>query len=172
MHCWTVMHSASLLVAAPAEQSLNAAFRQKLLVSACLPSLQPSVNFPYTLQEQLHRRQHLLLQQGDLLFGIGIVDPAVLNRQASAEQQQPLQGLLASRNQAAGIVGVEVQGGARHRSSAWGAGNRTCPLPPRRQGLAGGDRSARLAGLGVTPGGQLAAPLPRGGQCRDPEPSP
>lgn len=58
----------------PTEHSLHAAFLQHLL------GLQPSDNLPNTLQKKLHRRQHLLLQQGDLFFGVGIVDPAALHR--------------------------------------------------------------------------------------------
>jgi hypothetical protein len=34
----------------------------------------------------------------------------------------------------------------------------------------GGERFGRFA-VGIVPGGQLATPLPRGGECRGPEPS-
>lgn len=79
--------------------------------SACATSCSASIP-PLTLQKQLHRRQHhLLLQERDLLLGVGIVNSAARQRLASAEQKQALQDLLAGCNQATGITCVAVHCG-------------------------------------------------------------
>ena len=85
----------------------------QLLDSVSLCNLLLGVNPPpLTLQKQLHRRQHhLLLQERDLLLGVGIVNSAARQRLASAEQKQALQDLLAGCNQATGITCVAVHCG-------------------------------------------------------------
>jgi hypothetical protein len=54
---------------------------------------QPLIQLIHPRQTLLDRRDHLLLQQGDLLFSVGLLDPGAAQRQPPPQQQDPLNRL-------------------------------------------------------------------------------
>ena len=135
--------------------------------------LQDRIDLIDALQALLHRRQHLLLQQGDLLLPIGLLDPGAAQRKPSPQLQDPLDRLEAGFEQQERILlrPAERRGSSRKHGHGIGAKNgaATGPIPVearRQEGL-------RLERPGASPRGvsplSCSGPLPppHGGHGRE-----
>jgi hypothetical protein len=78
----------------PLTLGLQLAALQQLLLGQ-----QPLIELIHPRQTLLDRRDHLLFQQGDFLFSLGLLDPGPVQRQPLPQLQDPLSRLEAGFEQ-------------------------------------------------------------------------